>query len=86
MDLIIFLQEYWSFIAGTLAVVTGYAKLQFSITTLNRKDIDIEKRICSIEAEVRDNSKDFTEIKVAIARIEATLVGLHESIVNSKNK
>lgn len=80
MDLIVFIEQHWTFITGTLAIIVGYAKLQFSITDLNKKDISIEKRICAIESEVKDNSKDFTEIKVAIARIEATLIGLHEAI------
>lgn len=80
MDLIVFIEQHWTFITWTLAIIVGYAKLQFSITELSKKDCDIEERLASVELDMRSNTKDFTEIKVSIARIEATLIGLHEAI------
>lgn len=77
MELIAFIEKYWT-------IVVAFAGIVVSYTTLKIQNNDQEKRICHLETKQELNEGVVLAIKVALAEIQLDLKWIKQSLNKDK--
>lgn len=80
MNLFEFIEEYWLFLSLLVTIISWGIRLEGKVNGLQRTDEDQEKRLDDVGHELRKNDTTFTEIKIAITKIEVTLQEIKERL------
>ena len=73
MEIINFVEKYWTFVTAVAGFIAGYVRLQMSITKLGERDKELEEKVSTLEGDIRTMNPIWQEIKERLARIETSL-------------
>lgn len=81
MELIDFVKEYWTILSTLVLVIIAFTRMESAIRYLRKKDDEQEKKIETIQQDIKSNDLEFKKIEISIEGIRTDVAFIKEHLL-----